>query len=539
MARRKYRAKRADYSLTNPNNLQALLSMMGQVPSASGVRVTKSTAFSLPAFYRGVDLIASTCGRVPTVLYKRKSDGGKERAENHPAYRLLKKAPNAYQTAFEYKRQIVSDAIYAGNSYTYVVRRGGRPVELLPLDPDHTWPVVERSATSLEILNISYQTSVEGRPITIDFSDVIHLKGLSCDRGLYGMRLIDVVKDALGLGVAVRDFGARYFSNNCRPGVIIEIPSFLPKEKVDYFKANLITDHRGTDNAHKIMLLQNGAKWVDSKLSAEEAQFLQSREMSATDIANILGVPPHKLGVPIATSYNSLEQENLSLLNDCFDKWFCNLEMVLESRLLTEAEKEADDFFFEFTREKLLAADTSTVTTNIINQLNNSLLSPNEARVILNHDTIKEEWADEYRRPSNLVIEGEEPEPAPVPGLPGQVPPAAEAEAKEPDQEQPQEEPTQEATRDDRGLALTRASVERLLTRIKRHAEAEGRLSDIDLGKHRRVALDGLPIPGAEVVVDRLLEGLQTELRAVCREQVPEVFERVNTQEIAEEIWTR
>ena len=57
-------------------------------------------------------------------------------------------------------------------------------------------------------------------------------------------------------------------------------------------------------------------------------------------MANLLGVPAHKLGADIKSSYNSLEQENQDYLDQCLDFWLVRWEEECWDKLLTEEEKE-------------------------------------------------------------------------------------------------------------------------------------------------------------------------------------------------------
>jgi hypothetical protein len=75
---------------------------------------------------------------------------------------------------------------------------------------------------------------------------------------------------------------------------------------------------------------------------ARDAQMLESRAFDAREIANVLGVPPHKLGDPSRTAYNSLESENQGYRDDTLGPWFAAWEQECDAKLLTEAEKEAE-----------------------------------------------------------------------------------------------------------------------------------------------------------------------------------------------------
>src|SRR5690606_41822611 len=68
-------------------------------PAASGVSVTPSTAMRSTAVYACVRLLAESIASLPLHLYRRLPNGGKERATDHPLYRLLRSQPNALMSA--------------------------------------------------------------------------------------------------------------------------------------------------------------------------------------------------------------------------------------------------------------------------------------------------------------------------------------------------------------------------------------------------------------------------------------------------------
>src|SRR5687768_6143106 len=69
-------------------------------------RIDEDTALAVPAFYCGVNLIATTIAKMPLHVYRRLPDGGKERVRDHPVARLFNEAPNLRMTPVEFKEMI-------------------------------------------------------------------------------------------------------------------------------------------------------------------------------------------------------------------------------------------------------------------------------------------------------------------------------------------------------------------------------------------------------------------------------------------------
>jgi hypothetical protein len=163
--------------------------------------------------------------------------------------------------------------------------------------------------------------------------------------------------DAIGHGLATRKYGSTFFKNGAQAGIILKHPTTITDSAAKRLKATWTKAHSGVDNAHKVAVLEEGMDAQQISVNAEDAQLIESQEFNLLDIANFFGLPPHKLGHTARTSYNSLEQENQSYLNEALDPWLVQIEEELYGKLLTTTEQRAETHTFEFNRGALLRAD--------------------------------------------------------------------------------------------------------------------------------------------------------------------------------------
>jgi HK97 family phage portal protein len=321
--------------------------------SSSGVSVSASSALEYSPWWRGVNLIARDVGKLPAHVYQRGEDDAKERATTHAAYPLCRWKPNPYQTANVFRTQLTAHAVNQGNGYAAIERNKATfaPRYLWPLDPADVTPVLENGKLVYVV------ESESGKPVwKLDAMDVVHIKGLSHD-GITGYETFDVARDELGLGIGARKFCEVFYKNAVRPSVVLESATNLTEPQIQKLRESWERLYTGVDNMHRTVVLPNGLKANPLSFSAQDAQIQQTREMSVRDVANWLGIPPHKLGDNSRTAYASLEQENQAYLDGCLDFWLCSWEYELRDKLLTEAEKQADSHFVEFMREALVRAN--------------------------------------------------------------------------------------------------------------------------------------------------------------------------------------
>ena len=77
----------------------------------------------------------------PWKVQRKFNNGRREFARDMPLYKILYRRPNEWQTAFEFREQMMYHAVLTGNAYAFINRDGNdRVTELLPLVPTRVAP---------------------------------------------------------------------------------------------------------------------------------------------------------------------------------------------------------------------------------------------------------------------------------------------------------------------------------------------------------------------------------------------------------------
>jgi HK97 family phage portal protein len=395
---------RQERSLENPSTpLSApddwLYDALGAVRASSGVNVNRETALTYAAWWRGVNLISRDVAKVPAFVYRR-GKIGKKHDYDHPAYYLLRRQPNREMTPFHFKQMMQSHVLAEGNGYAYIDRAGdGTPLELVPLQPTRTYPVRSNGV-------MSYITELKtGEPRKIAPEDMLHIKGLSFD-GLVGYNVITKARESLGLGMAFDTFGSVVFRNGTSAGVVLKHPGRLSPEAKENLRESWERMHAGLENAHKTAILEEGMAADKLGLSPKDAQLLDERMFQKEEIALWFGLPPHKLGANITTSYGSLEQENQDYLDSALDPWLVNWEEELDAKLLTERQKQRDTHTIEFHRKSLIRANMSERGAYYNLGLQGGWLNRDEVRAEEGYNPIPDGEGRKFFVPLNMGPQG-------------------------------------------------------------------------------------------------------------------------------------
>ena len=318
--------------------------------TASGVRVSPDVSMQLTVVYRCVNLLAATMAKLPLKLRDRTSSVPQDM---HPVARLLGRRPNRWQTPYQWRAMQGAHVFLRGNGYSRIVFDGaGMPAELIPMHPD----AVDIEETSGGDWRYKWKQK-NGSAIVLLRDEVLHLKGLSND-GITGMSPIAAQRESIGAAVAAQNYAARVFRNNARPGGgYLKTPAkFADVEAKRKFR-DAWQDSQTGSNAHKTAILEGGMEYVALGMTNSDAQFIETRKYSDTDLCRIFGVPPHKVGVMDRATYSNMEQQNVEFFEE-IHSIAANFEQLIQMQLLTPDEEER--LYVQFELKGVLRADSST-----------------------------------------------------------------------------------------------------------------------------------------------------------------------------------
>ncbi len=324
--------------------------------TTSGKPVNETTAMQTTAVYACVRILSEAVASLPVHVYRYREDGGKEKVIDHPLYQVLHDEPNPEMTSFVFRETLMSHLLIWGNAYAQIIRDGaGRVLSLYPLLPNKV--DVQRDVKG-EIYYV-YSRSSEENPnfkeygnIILKKEDVLHIPGLGFD-GLIGYSPIAMAKNAVGMTLACEEYGASFFANGANPGGVLEHPGVLKDPAKVRESWNAV--YRGSNNAHKIAVLEEGMKYQQIGIPPEEAQFLETRKFQINEIARLYRIPPHMIGDLEKASFSNIEQQSLEFVKYTLDPWVIRWEQSLQKALLLPGEK--GKYFIKLNVDGLLRGD--------------------------------------------------------------------------------------------------------------------------------------------------------------------------------------
>jgi HK97 family phage portal protein len=344
--------------------------------TSTGKYVSERLSLSLPVVYACVSLRADMTAMLPARVVIRRGNTTTE-VEGDPRAAMLNDRPNEAMTAFGCRQAIDATTLLWGDGMGEIIRdNAGRGVGLWPIPAGCVRPEIDRTQGEP---HLRYRGSIGTIPFDAPASEVLHMRTMTLD-GITGLSPVAEARQAVGLGLAMEEFGAKLFGNEAKSGGFVSHPSTLGTVALENLRESL-NARGGLDNAHSIRVLEEGMTYQASTIPPEDAQFLGSREFEIAEIARMYRVPLELLQSQGKTSSwgSGIEQLFLAFATWTIGPHAKQWGQEMTSKLLTPAER-ARGMRIELDWRFLTQGDSQARAAYIDRLIRASVLSPNEGR---------------------------------------------------------------------------------------------------------------------------------------------------------------
>lgn len=361
--------------------------------SIAGTDVTEASALRVAAVMTCVSLVARTIASLPLKVYERSADGrSKSPAGKHPLTRVLGK-PNAWQTRAELIEMAQAHLMLRGNAFFWVnystkTLDGSRQiVELIPLHPDKI-AVEQRPDWSIKYT----LARANGTQLEIPPGEIVHLRGLSTD-GVCGRSVLQDARDAIGIAQATQEHAGAYWAGGGVPDVALRHPRVLGDKARKNIEESYAKTYGSGADKRRWIILEEGMEISPLSITAEDAQFLETRQFQRSEIAGLFHVPPHLIGdTEKSTSWGTgIEQQTIGFLHFTILPWLVKWEQRLDRDLLFNP----DRFFTKFSLDGLMRGDAASRGQFYRTMREIGAFSQNDVRELEDRNPI--DGGDDYR----------------------------------------------------------------------------------------------------------------------------------------------
>ncbi|MET8987750.1 phage portal protein [Nonomuraea wenchangensis] len=272
-----------------------------RLPSPFGQRDDREAAMaamgSVGTLFAIVNRTSNASSQVDWRLW-RKAKSGKEEDRTEVTSHLaldIWSRPNPFYTRQLFVESFQQHVDLVGEAVWVVARNPAMrsiPLELWPVRPDRIEPVPHRT----DFLAGYVYCGPDGEKVPLQLDEVIHLRMPNPMDPYRGMGPVQSILTDLDSTQFSAEWNRNFFKNSAEPGGIIEIDRRLGDDEFDELRDRWNEQHRGVAAAHRVAMLEQGAKWVDRKFTMRDMQFAELRSVSREIIREAFGFPKSMLG---------------------------------------------------------------------------------------------------------------------------------------------------------------------------------------------------------------------------------------------------
>lgn len=354
-----------DIGLADP----AAFALFGGVPNASGIVVGENTTMKQSVAGACVRLLSSTTGTLPVHVFQKDDNGGRQRAADNPAEKLLSGFVAPWLSSSEFRQGMTRGAIFDGAAYAIVSRVRGQVREILP---------VPASAVRRETDDItgepSYVLNLKGgQSRRYSFRDVVEVRPFG------GRALARDAGEAIGVAVTLERHAAKLFGSGARPAGVLKVAGKLTEIAAERISKAWNGAFGGPEGSAKTAVLEEGASFEAIALKSTDAQFLELRAMQINEICRCFDVPPVLVGDLSKAVWRNVEELALVFAQYTLLPWLTCWENALERALLTPEERDGG-LYIEFDTAGLVRGDLASRMQAYREAISSKIMTPNEAR---------------------------------------------------------------------------------------------------------------------------------------------------------------
>lgn len=292
---------------------------------------------------------ARATARLPLPVYRRE-ELNRPKADDHPMARLLRQ-PNPGLSGFDLWLWTSSTFDIYGDTFWYKRREGGTVVGLYPLHPSSmTWDD-EHSAWTFD--------NGKRRIEAISDTDLVHFRGFHPDSSTRGLSPIEPLRSTLENEWHARNATSSFWQRGARPGTALSHPGTLSEGAAARLKAQYDDMAAGSGNTGSTIVLEEGMEPKPLTLSAEEAQYIETRKLNREEVCAAYDVPPPVVHILDRATFSNITEQMRSMYRDTMAPHLKGFEAAIELDL-RQAEWPGDDVYAEFLMDEVLRGDFET-----------------------------------------------------------------------------------------------------------------------------------------------------------------------------------
>ena len=327
---------------------------------------TNSQAMKLSAVYCATNQISNAVAMLPINIVK--YDSEQKRPIEHPLWKVLNISPDEKYNHFGVFKMAIESVILRGNAYFIIERDNKLDVKALHyIAADYVTPMLQQDGT------VKY--NVAGMSSLVEAQDMIHL-WQHIDENFNGISTLRYAYNCLVSASNAESAADKFFKGGAGLNGILKAAATLTDEQKKQIRESW--NQAFSNEGNGIAVLPQGLDFQAVSVNPEDAQLLESREFSVTEIARFFNISPIKLFQLNEVSYSSMESTELYFLQDTIAPYVQMLVEEFNRKLFKPSDIGKIGVEFDYTSS--LRTNRQAEAEYYRTMLTNGVMSINEIR---------------------------------------------------------------------------------------------------------------------------------------------------------------
>lgn len=384
-----------------------------------GIQVGSQSAAQLwatqPHLRTVVDFLARNTAQLGLHVYERMDDGGRRRADDSVAARVLDDV-DGEMTTYDLVYAMVGDHQLYDTAYWWLMRdsttnSGWRLVRIPP-----TWIVPHPDHSNAWRVNVYRVLLGNGEHVAIPAighvpgnGGIIRLSGYSPNRYWEGSPKVNALKATLQEQIEAAKYRKQVWDRGGRVSAVIERPTDAEPwsdAAREQFREDWYAKFTGNGpRAGGTPILEDGMKLTRIDFNAREQQYVEAAKLSLQTVASVFHVNPTMIGYTDGASYSNVKEFARMLYTDTLGPILRQLTQRINRGLIPAVGLDPARFYVEFNIQEKLAGSFEEQAQVLSSSVGGPWLTRNEARARQNLPAL--EGGDDLIVPLNVTEGGQ------------------------------------------------------------------------------------------------------------------------------------
>lgn len=326
-------------------------------------------ALRLSAVYSAVDQISNAVAGLPIDIVRYDADEKRPANDRNDTWRVLNLSPDGLYTHVNAFKMAVESMLLEGDGYFWIERDEKLDLKALHyINAEYVTPLWDNMKNEVKYL-------VAGAPAAVPANDMIHL-WQHIDETFKGISVLRYARNVLD-GAANADATAnKFYKGGAGLNGVLMANQPLDNEQKQQLRQSW-SEAFGT-NGNGVAVLPKGMDYKAISVNPEDAQLLETRQFSITEIARFFNISPIKLYQLDEVSYSSMESTELYFYQNTIQP-ICNIiEEEFNRKIFKPSEVGKVGISFNYSRA--LRTNRKDQAEYYRTLLTNGIMSLNEVR---------------------------------------------------------------------------------------------------------------------------------------------------------------